>query len=1005
MRVSRLCLLAALLVGQSVSAQQTDREYDRLIREFTSDARFLPASVLDVPEHATIPSPKDHFGTIIGAPGVMHRSGEIYAYYRALAAVSPRIRVETVGTTEEGRDLVLVTIAGEATMDRLDHYREQLARLADPRSLAANQAAAIVADAKPVYYLNGGLHSPEMGSPEMLMELAYRLVTSDRADIRNIRDNVITLINPVSEPDGRDKQVDWYYRYTRSLTEWDDGFPRSSPYWGRYIYHDNNRDGIQMSAALTRAIVDGYYRWHPTIMHDLHESVPLLYVMTGTGPYNEEIDPITIGEWQVLANHDLTSVTAEGLPGAFTWAFYDGWWPGYGIWVANNHNSIGRFYETFGNAGANTYVRDLSGASYAGDPVTERTWYRPEPPTRKVRWSARDNTNYMQAGVLASLGYAADNGALLLNNFYRKGANSIERGKTRAPHAFVIPKTQRDPKRAAYLVNQLRRQAIEVHQRTQGDSAGDYVIKLDQPYRNLAVTLLTKQNFPSDAPNPPYDDIAWTLGYLYGVDVKAVDDTMVFRWRGLELMRDSAVYRGTLAGSGNVHILANRGQSEILPALHWLKERAPAARAFAAEQMFTTDGDVISTEPGRAGRDDFLSLLEGRRIRLRGAAESLSRTRIRVRDLALSNEYVTVLEGSPGGSARMERAVRADTFPIGSVILEGVPADVARQMANEFGLDLRATATIPEVERHALDLPRVAIYHTWYSTQDEGWARYTFEQLGIPYTSIDKEDLRAGSLGDRFDVILIPNVGGDIEQMMHGVDRKFGPMPFTKTDEFQAHGTPDATDDMTGGPGFVGIAALQTFVENGGTLVTLGNATRFAAETGIARGLNSHAANGLFHPGSVVRVKARDTANPILYGFPETFNVFRGNGPLWQLAKRDRDAMVLQFGTRPLADEQERDEGPMLGMPETKTAARSDSSAADSTSARGGASGASADNAYVLSGMVRNENQIVGHGAIFSLAVGQGRVVTFSFNPLHRFLNHHEFPLVWNALMNWNDLN
>jgi hypothetical protein len=92
-------------------------------------------------------------------------------------------------------------------------------------------------------------------------------------------------------------------------------------------------------------------------------------------------------------------------------------------------------------------------------------------------------------------------------------------------------------------------------------------------------------------------------------------------------------------------------------------------------------------------------------------------------------------------------------------------------------------------------------------------------------------------------------------------------------------------------------------------------------------------------------------------------------------------------------------------MPETKTAARSDSSAADSTSARGGASGASADNAYVLSGMVRNENQIVGHGAIFSLAVGQGRVVTFSFNPLHRFLNHHEFPLVWNALMNWNDLN
>ncbi|MGH7501623.1 MAG: M14 family zinc carboxypeptidase [Longimicrobiales bacterium] len=948
MRVSRLCLLAAMLAGQPVSAQQIDREYDRLIREFTSDPRFLPASVLDVPEHATIPSPREHFGTIIGAPGIMHHTGDIYAYYRALAAVSPRIRVETMGTTEEGRELVLVTIADDATMGRLEHYRQQLARLADPRTLPAAQVSDVMTGAKPVYYLNGGLHSPEMGSPEMLMELAYRLVTSDRSDIRRIRENVIVLINPVSEPDGRDKQVDWYYRYTKDRTDYDDGFPRSSPYWGRYIYHDNNRDGIQISAALTKAIFDGYFRWHPTIMHDLHESVPLLYIMTGTGPYNEEIDPITIGEWQVLANHDLTSVTAEGLPGAFTWAFYDGWWPGYGIWVANNHNSIGRFYETFGNAGATTYVRDLSNARYAGDPVTERTWYRPEPPTRKVRWSARDNTNYMQAGVLASLSYAANNGTLLLNNFYRKGANSIERGRTKKPHAFVIPKTQRDPTRAAYLVNQLRRQAIEVHRRTQGDSAGDYVIKLDQPYRNLAVTLLTKQTFPADAQHPPYDDIAWTLGYLYGVDVKAVDDTMVFHWRGLELMRDSAVYRGTVAGSGGVHVIANRAQAGLLPALHWLKQHAPGARAYAAEAMFTIDGDVVSTESGRGPRN----------------------------------------------------AVLPDTFPAGSLVLEGVSSGVAGGLAGTFGLDLRALATAPDVDRHALDLPRVGLYHTWYSTQDEGWARYTFEQLGIPYTSIDKDDLRGGDLRSRFDVILIPNVGGDLEQMIHGVDRRFGPMPFTKTDASPAHGTPDATDDMTGGPGFEGIANLQAFVEAGGTLITLGNATRFAAETGITRVFSTHAATGLFHPGSVVRAKARQPANPVLYGFPETFHLFRGNGTLWQVAKRDRGTMVLQYGTKPLEDEQERTDGPMLGMPETKAQARTDTAGLAS---RTGV--ASADSGYVLSGMVRNENQIVGHGAIFAVPVGRGQVVAFSFNPLHRFLNQHEFPLVWNALMNWNDLN
>jgi hypothetical protein len=448
--------------------------------------------------------------------------------------------------------------------------------------------------------------------------------------------------------------------------------------------------------------------------------------------------------------------------------------------------------------------------------------------------------------------------------------------------------------------------------------------------------------------------------------------------------------------------------------LHWLKERAPSARAFAAEQSFTVDGDVISTEPGRAGRFDFLSLQETRRIRLRDVGEPgvpvplttrdarQSGTRIRLRDFASAAQYLTVRNaGDPQGTTRL--SPRADTFPVGSVIFEGLPADVARQMAAEFGLDLRATAQVPQVERHALDLPRVALYHTWFSTQDEGWARYTFEQLAIPYTSIDKDDLRAGNLRNRFDVVLVPNVGGSLEQMIHGVDRKFGPMPFTRTDEFRAHGTPDETDDMTGGPGFEGIAALQQFVESGGMLVTLGNATRLVAETGITRDLNSHAANGLFHPGSVVRVKSRDAGNPILYGFPETFHVFRGNGPLWQVAKRDRGAMVLQFGTRPLADEQERDEGPMLGMPETKTAARSDSADAQPGSRAQGSGGAG--DAYVLSGMVRNENQIVGHGAIFTMPVGQGRVVTFSFNPLHRFLNHHEFPLVWNTLMNWNDLN
>lgn len=945
-----MAVAASLTMAGSTLAQQTDTAYTRQIRDFTTDTLFLPASVATMPHDTGVPSPLDHFGTIIGAPGVMHHTSEIYAYLDTLASASPRVRVEKLGTTEEGRDIRLVIIADEATMGRLDQYRAALARLGDPRQVPASRVAEVIGTAKPIYYLNGGLHSPEMGSPEMLMELAYRLAVSDAPAIRHIRDNVIVLINPVSEPDGRDKQVDWYYRYTKGRPKWDDGFPRSVMYWGRYVVHDNNRDGLQISQAVTRALFKAYYDWHPLVMHDLHESIPLLYISTGTGPYNYTNDPIMQSEWQLLANNDITRLNAQGVPGVWTWAFFDGWWPGYAVWVANNHNSIGRFFETFGNAGADTYTRDLSNSRFAGDPVTSRQWYRAWPPTKKVRWSARDNVNYMEAGVLASLTFAADNGPELLHDYWQKGLNSLTRGLEKTPHAFLIPgfARQRDPRRTAYLVNQLRRQAIEVQERTVGDSAGDFVVLLNQPYRDLAVNLLTTQNYPASAKYPPYDDIAWTLQYLYGVDVKPIDDPAVFQWPGLTPVRDTVAFQGRVEGTGgDGYFIAYKGQDEVLPALYWLKQKASRAKPWVLEETLTS---------------------------------------------------------------------ASDTLLPGSVYLQGVSTTVANDLATRFSLVLRADSAPPDSSpHHLLDLPRVAIYHTWYSTQDEGWARYTFEQTGVPYTSISKDDLRKGDLRKRFDVILVPNVGGSVETLIHGVDSKWGPLPYTKTKEFPSHGTPDSTDDITGGPGFEGMAHLEEFVRAGGTIVTLANATRMVAETGIARPLSPRSTGGLFHPGSVVRARRRSATSPILYGYPETFQLFRGNAALYQVADRDSTLVILQYGTK--LKEKEPD-GPIMGIPATETPAPTDT-AASSDSTRNASAGRSArastraeffgggptgEGPYVLSGLVRNENQIVGQGAIFDVPVGQGHVVAFTFDPLHRFLNHHEFPLVWNTLLNWDHL-
>ena len=587
-----MSLFAAVAVSLALQ-QAEDTTYARLIREATTDSHFLPASVATLPSSASVPSPLKYFGTIAGAPGVMHHADEIYGYFRALARATPRVRVETIGKTEEGREIVLVAVADSAVLAGSAGYRAALARLADPRTTPPGALDAVLAAAKPVYYLNGALHSTEMNSPEMLLELAYRLAVSDEPAIRTIRGSVITLINPVSEPDGRDRQVDWYLHYTKSHPTADDGFPRSSPFWGDYAFHDNNRDGLQLALALTRAIYKIYFDWHPIVMHDLHESIPLLHVSTGTGPYNEHTDPIAIGEWATLANNDITALEAQGLPGVWTWGFYDGWWPGYALWIANNHNAIGRFYETFGNAGANTYVRDLSDDSYAGDSVTTRQWYRPWPPTKKVRWSSRDNVNYSEAGVLASLTFTSAHATELLRNFWQKGANSMARGRTEKPYAYVIPgfARQRDPARAAYLVNQLERQAIEIERRTSGDSAGDFVIRRNQPYGDLVVNLLGIQHYPQSAKYPPYDDIAWTEGDLYGVTVSPVNDTAVFHWTGLARVTDTVAAGGSVGGTGAVYLLAYHAQGNVLPALYALSAKEPKAQAFAAESAFVAGRD------------------------------------------------------------------------------------------------------------------------------------------------------------------------------------------------------------------------------------------------------------------------------------------------------------------------------------------------------------------------------------------------------------------------------
>jgi hypothetical protein len=560
--------------------QTIDEGYTKKIKEFTTDPMFLTEVVDHLPASATVPSPEKFLGYIAGAADKLTYAADIHRYMRELAKATPRVRVESIGKTEEGREMIAVLVSDEANIAKIDRYREITAGLADPRKTNDAEADKMIAEGLPIYWTSGSIHSSETGAPEMLMELAYRLAVEDTPFIEAIRKNVIVMITPVVEVDGREKQVD-LYRWRKA----NPGKPAPSLlYWGKYVAHDNNRDGMALSLALSRNMTANYYKYHPQVLHDLHESVPFLYTSTGMGPYNASFDPIVLDEWHKMAWNEIEEMTKRGVPGVWTWGFYDGWAANYLMQVAHGHNSIGRFYETFGNGGADTRERTVPAAS------TSRAWFRPNPPLPRVKWSHRNNVNMQQSALLFSLNFTARNKETFLRNFYLKSKRSVAKAATEGPAAYVIDQTER-PNEAASLIGLLQLQGVEVHRLAQETEvagvkhpAGSYVVRMDQPYSRMGDTLLDKQYYsPTDT--APYDDTGWTLGSLRNLKWTRVTDTAILK-AGMALLTAPPAVQGQVSGDGPVY-LVNHNADRVLATFRY---KLAAIRMKAAEDAFEAGG-------------------------------------------------------------------------------------------------------------------------------------------------------------------------------------------------------------------------------------------------------------------------------------------------------------------------------------------------------------------------------------------------------------------------------
>jgi hypothetical protein len=503
-----------------------------------------------------------------------------------LAKAAPnRVRYSVAGKSEEGRDTGLVLISDEANLAKLARFTEITAKLADPRKITDDDAKKLIAEGIPLYWLNGSIHSPETGSPEMLMELAYRLAVEDSPRIRNIRKNSIIMITPVIEVDGRDMMVD-LYRWRKENPA------KAAPplvYWGKYVAHDNNRDSMVMSLALSRIVMKTFFEYHPQVLHDLHESVPFMYISTGMGPYNPSLDPIVISEWQKMAYNEIEEMTKRGVPGVWTHGFYDGWAVNYMFMAAQGHNSIGRFYETFGNGGADTRMRTVPANQ------TSRTWFRPNPPMPRVNWSIRNNINMQQSGVLLAMDYVASNKEEFLNNFYLKSKRSVLKASTEGPAAYVVPGNDPRPAEAAEMMNSLKQQGVEIHRASQEFEvavgkgtrkfpAGSYIVRMDQPYSRMADMLLDTQYYNVNDP-APYDDTGWTFGPLRNVETARITDAAVLK-APMTLIDGPVKVKGGVQGTGVAYVINNNAEV-ALASLRFALSDVPM---LAAEDGFEAAG-------------------------------------------------------------------------------------------------------------------------------------------------------------------------------------------------------------------------------------------------------------------------------------------------------------------------------------------------------------------------------------------------------------------------------
>ncbi|MBZ5532214.1 MAG: hypothetical protein LAO20_12345 [Acidobacteriia bacterium] len=1017
-------------------------EYSKKIKEFTTEPFFSTELVDHLPLSSCVPPPDAFLHHIVGAPDVLDYTKDINDYMRLLASKSPRVKLWSIGMSEEGREMLVVAVSDEANLAKLDRYKEITRRLGDPRGLSEADAQKLIAEGKPIYWADGSIHSPETGAPEMLMELAYRLAVEETPFIEKIRKDAIVLITPIVEVDGHDRMVDIYLQHKKH--------PDQPPYplvwWGHYVAHDNNRDNLGVSLALSRNMLKTFLDWHPTVMHDLHESVPYLYIMTGTGPYNAWLDPIVISEWQEMAYHEIEEMTKRGVIGVWTHGFYDGWAPNYLLSIANNHNSIGRFYETFGNGGADTRVRTLR------PPDTSREWYRPNPPLAKVKWSARNNINMQQSAILFGMNNVAANGAKFLNNFYLKSKRAVDKARMEGPAAWAFPADDARPAEQASFLSMLQVQGVEVH-RTEKE--------IRVPAGEGGHEAAARES-------------AGKAGEARGEKAAPAGSKDAAKAPEKTATAAKASPKGAGAKNGTAKEAAKDSAKDAAKPDSTKEEKKPAETVIPAgsyiirmDQPYSRLADMVldtqyySARDPRSYDDTGWTLGALRNVKtvritdtavLDAAMQKVSKVEARsgldgqgttcLVNHNTDNTLATLRYRIPKVNVDVaEEPFEVDglKFRAGSFVVRNSKCSVLAEASADLGLKVHATSAEIKVATHLLATPRVGIVHNWQNTQNDGWYRIAFEELKVPYTYVADTWLRENqNLREKFDVLILPPMGGGgpagLSALLRGLPKREGvaPLPWKNTADtpnFTAPGL-DSTDDIRGGLGYQGLANLEKFVSDGGLLIAVQTSAALPVAGGMTEMVNVADARTMQAPGSVVLSTVDDKKSPIAYGYDDKLYIYFRAGPVITVGGigggpgggggddaagggarssgrgSAMDPDILQ-GRRYVAPEKPVKRAPReqeLYVPEDIAEFARFALPPKDQQPRVVLRFA-AEKELLLSGMITGGNEIAEKPAVVDVPHGKGHVVLFANNPMWRNETMGSFFLVFNAMLNYDHLN